>query len=352
MTYLTIDLIVRRLEDIGHEVHMVRNITDVDDSILPKARELGVNFLELAASETARFQADLLSLGARPAIAEPKATESIDAIIEVVTTLRDRGHTYQVDGITYFDAASFPEYGKLSHYSTEEMVELARERGGTPDDPRQRNPLDFIVWQPSADDEPSWASPFGPGRPGWHIECTAMSWSAFGEPIDLHAGGDDLIFPHHESEIAQSEAAHGTPFVHHWFHVGMVRYEGTKMSKSLGNLVFVSDLRQTYDARAIRLALMAHHYRAGFEWFDDDIHDGDERLARLIAAFDSQGGPGPEPFIQRVRNAVDDDLDTATARDVLDELAIAILADDGSSSDAAAGLAKAASIIGIELIGQ
>lgn len=352
MTYLTIDLVVRRLEDEGHEVRMVRNITDVDDSILPKARELGVDFLELAAAETARFQADLLSLGARTPLAEPKATESIDAIIEVVTTLRNGGHTYEVDGITYFDASTFPEYGKLSQYTAEEMVELSRERGGTPDDPRQRNPLDFIMWQPSADDEPSWDSPFGPGRPGWHIECTAMSWSAFGGPIDLHAGGDDLIFPHHESEIAQSETAHGSPFVHHWLHVAMVRYEGTKMSKSIGNLVFVSDLREAHDPRAIRLALMAHHYRAGFEWFDDDISDGDERLARLLAAADAKSGPDAEPYVQRVRDAIDDDLDTATARDVLDELAMAILGEEGDCIDSAAGLAKAAWIIGIELAGQ
>ncbi len=350
MTYLTIDLIVRRLEDLGHEVQMVRNVTDVDDSILPKARELGIDFLELADREMKRFHGDLEALEARPAFAEPRATESIDAMIELIGTLDANGQIYTVEGITYFDVSTFPEFGKLSHYSTEEMIDFARERGGTPDDPRQKNPLDFILWQPSADDEPSWDSPWGAGRPGWHIECSAMSWAQFGQPLDLHAGGDDLIFPHHECEIAQSESAHGAPFAHHWLHGGMVAYEGTKMSKSLGNLVFVSELRKTHDPRAIRLSLLAHHYRAGFEWFDEFIEDGDERLARLLAAVDSPGGPDPAPFLERLRAAIDNDLDTATARDVLDELAMAILADDASAeTSSAAGLIEAAGILGINL---
>ncbi len=355
MTYLTIDLIVRRLEDLGHEVQMVRNVTDVDDSILPKARELGIDFLELAAREMERFHGDLESLDARPAYAEPRATESIDDIIALVSILEAKGQTYTVEGITYFDVTTFPDFGKLSHYSEAEMIEFARERGGTPDDPRQKNPLDFILWQPSADDEPSWDSPFGPGRPGWHIECSAMSWAAFGEPLDLHAGGDDLIFPHHECEIAQSESAHGAPFAKHWLHGGMVRYEGTKMSKSLGNLVFVSELRKTHDPRAIRLALLAHHYRAGFEWFDEDIEDGDERLARLLGAVGSSGGPDPTPFLARIRSAIDNDLHTATARDVLDELAMAILADSGpgaadaTTSSPVDGLIEGAALLGITL---
>ena len=350
MTYLTVDLIVRRLESLGHEVQMVRNVTDVDDSILPKARELGIDFLELAAREMERFDGDLQALEARPAFAEPRATESIDAMLSLIQILADNGQTYTVEGITYFDVTTFPDFGKLSHYSPEEMFEFAKERGGTPDDPRQKNPLDFILWQPSADDEPSWDSPFGPGRPGWHIECSAMSHAAFGEPLDLHAGGDDLIFPHHECEIAQSESAYGAPFAKHWLHGGMVRYEGTKMSKSLGNLVFVSELRKEHDPRAIRLALLAHHYRAGFEWFDDDIDDGDERLARLLAAADTDSGPDPQPWVDRVAAAIDDDLDTATARDALDELAIAMLADETPNPAAGAGLREAANLLGIRLL--
>jgi len=260
-TYLTYDLLIRRLEGLGHAVHLVRNITDVDDSILPKARSLGVDYLELAAAETARFHDDMAALDTRPPIAEPRPTQSMNEIIEMIQVLSDRGYTYHVDGFTFFDVAKAPRYGQLSHYSRGHMIDLAREGGGHPDDPRQRNPLDFVLWQPSLGDEPTWSSPFGPGRPGWHIECSAMSRATLGTTLDLHGGGVDLIYPHHECEIAQSEAANDAPFVRHWMHTGLVAYQGTKMSKSLGNLVFVSELRKTADPRAIRLALMAHHYR-------------------------------------------------------------------------------------------
>ena len=173
------------------------------------------------------------------------------------------------------------------------MVRLARARGGNPDDPHRRNPLDFVLWQPSAADEPAWRAPFGVGRPGWHVECSAMSMQELGPTLDLHGGGTDLIFPHHECEIAQSEAVTGRPFVRHWLHSAMVAYEGEKMSKSLGNLVFISDLRQTADPRAIRLALLHHHYRSGFEWHDTDIQDGTALLHRLVAAAARPDGPDP-----------------------------------------------------------
>ena len=283
-TYLTFDVLVRRLEDLGHTVRMVRNITDVDDSILAKAKEINVDYLDLAAAETAEFQADIAALDLRPATAEPTATGSIDAMVELIGRLAKAGHTYTDDGTTFFDTATFPRFGDMCGYDEATMASFAAERGGHPDDPRQRQPLDFALWQAPVDDEPSWDSPFGPGRPGWHIECSAMSIAAHGPTVDLHGGGDDLIFPHHECEIAQSEAATGEPFARHWTHVGMVAYEGTKMSKSLGNLVFIRELRALHDPRAIRLALMAHHYRAGFEWFDGDIEDGITRLDRLVMA--------------------------------------------------------------------
>ena len=164
------------------------------------------------------------------------------------------------------------------------MVRLARARGGNPEDPHRRDPLDFVLWQPSLPDEPAWRAPFGVGRPGWHIECSAMSMQELGPTLDLHGGGTDLIFPHHECEVAQSEALTGKPFVRHWLHSAMVAYEGEKMSKSLGNLVFISDLLKVADPRAIRLALMHHHYRSGFEWHDTDIQDGNALLHRLVAA--------------------------------------------------------------------
>jgi len=348
-TYLTFDLVIRRLEDLGHEVRMVRNVTDVDDSILPKARELGIDFLELAAREMDLFHADLNALDLRPAWSEPTATGSIDAMLTLIGRLEAAGHTYTVDGTTFFDVSTWDRFGSIAHLDEATMRALAAERGGNPDDPRLRNPLDFVLWQASADDEPSWDSPFGPGRPGWHIECSAMAMAALGETIDLHGGGNDLTFPHHECEAAQSEAANGQPFARHWMHVGMVAYEGTKMSKSLGNLVFVRNLRHIHDPRAIRLALMAHHYRTGFEWFDNDIDDAITRLDRLVTAVQRSKGPNPTPTLAAVRAALDNDLDTVTARDALDLLAVAILSGTGDDPTAAAGLANAAALLGIQL---
>ncbi|MDG2427799.1 MAG: cysteine--tRNA ligase [Acidimicrobiales bacterium] len=348
-TYLTFDLAIRRLEDLGHEVRMVRNVTDVDDSILPKARELGIDFLELAAREMDLFHADLTALDLRPAWSEPTATGSIDAMISLISRLEANGHTYEVDGTTFFDVATWTKFGSLTGYDEAQMTTYAAERGGNPDDPRQRNPLDFVLWQPSATDEPSWESPFGPGRPGWHIECSAMAIAALGETIDLHGGGNDLTFPHHECEAAQSEAATGKTFARHWMHVGMVAYEGTKMSKSLGNLVFVRNLRRMHDPRAIRLSLMAHHYRTGFEWFDYEIEDAIRRLDRLVKAAQFQKGPNPAPTLATVRAALDNDLDTATARDAIDLLASEIIAGTGDDTTAASGLANAAGLLGIRL---
>jgi L-cysteine:1D-myo-inositol 2-amino-2-deoxy-alpha-D-glucopyranoside ligase len=352
-TYLTYDILIRRLEELGHTVRYVRNITDVDDSILPKARELGVPYLELAASEVARFHSDMTALEMRAPVAEPRATESIDLIIDLVGKLLDSGHAYLTHGTVYFDVSSFPDYGKLSHYPEDRMVQLARARGGNPDDPHRRAPLDFVLWQPSLDDEPAWRAPFGVGRPGWHIECSAMAMHEHGPTLDLHGGGTDLIYPHHESEIAQSEALTGQPFVRHWLHSAMVNYEGEKMSKSLGNLVFVSDLLKIADPRAIRLALLRHHYRHPFEWYDTDIEEGSALLHRLLAAAEQTAGPDPAPFAQRVRAAIDDDLDTPKALDALDDFASAILSaksssesDDPSARDALCELGR---LLGVNL---
>jgi L-cysteine:1D-myo-inositol 2-amino-2-deoxy-alpha-D-glucopyranoside ligase len=354
-TYLTYDILTRRLEDLGHEVRMVRNITDVDDSILPKARELGVPYLELAAAEVARFHGDMAALEMRPPLAEPRATESIEEIIELVARLLESGHAYLTHGTAYFDVSTFPDYGELSHYSEEQMVRLARARGGNPDDPHRRQPLDFVLWQPSLADEPAWRAPFGIGRPGWHIECSAMAMHEHGPTLDLHGGGTDLIFPHHECEIAQSEALTGEPFVKHWLHSAMVNYEGEKMSKSLGNLVFVSDLLKTADARAIRLALMRHQYRHGFEWYDTDLDEGAALLHRLLAAADRESGADPRPYAVRVRDAIDDDLDTPRALDALDDLASAILSSNARPESATEGeaarevLCELGQLVGVDL---
>jgi L-cysteine:1D-myo-inositol 2-amino-2-deoxy-alpha-D-glucopyranoside ligase len=347
-TYLTYDLLARRLEDLGHEVRMVRNITDVDDSILPKARELGVPYLDLAEAEMARFHSDMDALDMRPLYAEPRATEAIDGIIELVGSLLDHGHAYVAEGTAYFSVASFGRFGELSHYEPDAMVELARTRGGNPDDPNRRAPLDFVLWQPSLADEPSWRAPFGVGRPGWHIECSAMAMAVHGPTVDLHGGGTDLIFPHHECEIAQSEVLTGQPFARHWMHSEMVSYAGEKMSKSLGNLVFVTDLLKQADARAVRLALMQHHYRSGFEWYDPEIEEGSALLHRLLAAAERPDGPDPRPFAERVRAALDDDLDAPRALDALDDLASAILS-GGSDASAPVVLRQLGMLVGVDL---
>jgi L-cysteine:1D-myo-inositol 2-amino-2-deoxy-alpha-D-glucopyranoside ligase len=347
-TYLTYDVLIRRLEELGHQVRMVRNITDVDDSILPKARELGVPYLELAEAEMARFHSDMSALEMRPPVAEPRATEAIPQIIELVARLLESGHAYLTHGTAYFDVSTFPRYGELSHYSEEQMIRLARARGGNPDDPHRRSALDFVLWQPSLDDEPAWRAPFGVGRPGWHIECSAMAMHEHGPTLDLHGGGTDLIFPHHECEVAQSESLTGKPFAKHWLHSAMVNYEGEKMSKSLGNLVFVSDLLKTADPRAIRLALLRHHYRHGFEWYDTDLEEGAALLHRLLAAAQRESGPDPRPFAERVRGAIDDDLDTPRALDALDDLASAILS-DGHDPTARTVLCELGQLLGLDL---
>ncbi len=347
-TYLTYDLLIRRLEELGHDVRMVRNVTDVDDSILPKARELGVPFLELAESELKRFREDMLALGMRTPAAEPRATETIPGMIEMIQGLLEHGHAYLAHGTVYFDVSTFSRYGEVSHYTRDEMVAYARERGGNPDDPHRRDPLDFVLWQPSLPDEPSWPAPFGTGRPGWHVECSVMAMSELGPTLDLHGGGTDLIFPHHECEVAQSESVTGQPFVRHWMHSAMVSYDGEKMSKSLGNLVFVSDLLRVADPRAIRLALMRHHYRAGFEWHDTDLDEGTALLHRLLAAAGRPAGPDPAPFAKRVRLALDADLDSPRALEALDDLASAVLS-GGDDADAPRELVRLGALLGLDL---
>ena len=326
-TYLTYDVLQRRLRDRGHDTKCVRNVTDVDDSLLAKARELGVHYLDLAAGEIARFDDDIDALGLLPSWSEPRATSAIADIRGFVGMVLDRGHAYAAGGAVYFDVGSWPAFGDISHYDRAEMMRLAAERGGNPDDPHKHDPLDFVLWQPSQHDEPFWESLWGPGRPGWHIECSALALRELGTTIDLHGGGSDLIFPHHECESAQSEAATGEPFVRHWMHGAMVHMDGEKMSKSLGNLVFVSDLRKEWDPRAIRLAAHAHHYRTPWEWDDTVLPTAAARLEAWTAAGPGDGG------LAAARIALDDDLDTPAAVAAIDAAAAA-----GQGVDRAAGL--------------
>jgi L-cysteine:1D-myo-inositol 2-amino-2-deoxy-alpha-D-glucopyranoside ligase len=331
-TYLTYDVLQRRLRDLGHETQCVRNVTDVDDDLLRKARELGVHYLDLAASETARFDDDMAALDVVSCFSEPRATSAIADIRGFIGMVLDRGHAYEAGGAVYFEVATMADFGKVSHLGRDEMLVLAAERGGNPDDPNKRDPLDFVLWQPSAEGEPWWESMWGPGRPGWHIECSALALRELGTTVDLHGGGADLIFPHHECEAAQSEAATGEPFVRHWMHQAMVRMDGEKMSKSLGNLVFVSDLRKQWDPREIRLALVAHHYRDSWEWDDGVMPAARDRLRTWR---DAGAGAGA---LDEVRARLDDDLDTPGAVAAVD-----------AAAARGQGVSSAAALLGVDL---
>jgi L-cysteine:1D-myo-inositol 2-amino-2-deoxy-alpha-D-glucopyranoside ligase len=318
-TFVYYDVLQRRLIDLGHTVRCVRNVTDVDDPLFAKARQLGVHYLDLAAGEEARFERDMEALNMLPICSTPRASSAIPDIRGFIGMVLDRGYAYQAGGSVYFDVSKYPSFGSLSHYTREEMLAYARERGGNVDDPNKRDPLDFVLWHPSAADEPSWDTMWGPGRPGWHIECSALALRELGTTIDLHGGGTDLIFPHHESERAQSEAATGEPFVRHWLHTPMVFMDGEKMSKSLGNLVFIDKLREKYDPRAIRLAIIEHHYRHDWNWDDELMERAVSRLDRWTK---SVGGPASK-VIDQVRDALDNDLDTHAALLAIDEAATA-----------------------------
>lgn len=340
-TYLTYDVLIRRLEDLGHEVRMVRNFTDIDDPLFERARSLGVDAGELARDEMARFRSDMIALDMRPAFAEPTVTGSIPQITDLIADLAEGGHTYTVAGTTWFDVSTVQDFGALAHLPVEKLIQLAAENGGTPDDPRQRNPLDFVLWRPSDPGEPFWESPWGPGRPGWHIECSAMIRATLGDSIDIHGGGQDLVFPHHECEQTQSRAATGVPLAGHWTHVGMVAYEGEKMSKSKGNLVFVSELLKDVEPDAIRLAVLGHHYRAGFEWVDDDLRRAEAQLERLRGMADRPGDPS---VLEHVREALDDDLDTPRAIRCLGEYG-----DGPAHPDGPTAFGHATSLLGLHL---
>src|SRR6188474_164555 len=313
-TFIAYDVLQRHLIDKGHTIKCVRNVTDVDDPLFEKARELGVHYLDLAAGEEARFERDMEALNALPVASSPRASSAIPDIRGFIGMVLDRGFAYEAGGSVYFDVTKFPSFGTVSNYSSEQMLEYARERGGNVDDPHKRHPLDFVLWQPSASDEPSWDTMWGPGRPGWHIECSALALRELGTTIDLHGGGTDLIFPHHECERAQSEAATGEPFVKHWMHTCLVSKDGQKMSKSLGNLVFVDKLRTEYEPAAIRLALIEHHYRTEWEWDDELMPRNAERLDAWRDAAD--GGAGD--LLDEVRERLDDDLDSAGAVQAVD----------------------------------
>ena len=275
--FIIFDTLRRYLEYLEYDVTFVQNFTDVDDKMIARANEEGVTLKSLGERFIKEYYQDAGGLGIRAADVHPKATEHIGDIIKLVKTLENNGHAYAVDGDVYFDVSSFPGYGKLSGQSLEDLK--AGARIGV--DEAKKNPEDFALWKAAKPDEDSWDSPWGKGRPGWHIECSAMSMKYLGETIDIHAGGQDLIFPHHENEIAQSEGATGKPFAHYWMHNGYINVDNEKMSKSKGNFFTVRDIAQKYDLTAVRLFMLSAHYRNPINFSEELVKQADSALTRI-----------------------------------------------------------------------
>ncbi len=365
MSALVFDIIHRYLEYRGYQVRHVMNYTDVDDKIIQRANEQGVDPIELAETHINEFQQHLRDMNVLPASLYPRATEEIDQIIRMVQGLVDKGFAYAVDGDVYFRVARDPDYGKLSGRRLEDMVAGAR----IDVDERKENPMDFALWKSAKPGEPSWDSPWGKGRPGWHIECSAMNLHHLGPQIDIHGGGNDLIFPHHENEIAQSECFNEVPFARYWIHNGMMQFSGEKMSKSLGNIVTIEEFLAEHDADVLRMMILNSSYRNPLTFGDDIVAQAEKALERLRSAlrpaFAANGSSNPqvEEDLQKqvaatrqgFLDTMDDDFNTAGALGYLFELVRAInqARDSGVGpeplSQAAGALRELAGVLGLRL---
>jgi len=311
-TYVFFDVLGRYLEHLGKNVTYVQNVTDIDDDILRKAAQTGEDWKALGDLNSARFWQEFRALGNRMPDIVSIATEHIREMDALSRKLVEGGYAYVSNGSAYFDLSRWPSFGRLSRLDRGDMLHLANERGNHPDDPHKRDPLDLLLWQAAREGEPRWPSSFGTGRPGWHVECSAMALKYLGPTLDIHGGGHDLVFPHHEAEIAQSEAATGKPFARFWMHTGMLRYRGEKMSKSLGNLVYVADLLRESSVNALRLLLLGHHYRESWEYAPRALDD-----ARSLAELLHRGPSGERGARERFFAALDDDMDTPAALEAL-----------------------------------
>ncbi|WP_026870324.1 cysteine--tRNA ligase [Inquilinus limosus] len=319
------DVLYRLLRSLYPRVTYVRNITDVEDKIIERANANGEPIENLTRRTTQAFLEDMAALGALIPDVQPRATEHIPQMLEMIGTLVDKGHAYAADGHVLFNVPSMPDYGQLSRRNRDELIDGARVEVA----PYKRDPADFVLWKPSTDDQPGWDSPWGRGRPGWHIECSAMAASHLGEEFDIHAGGVDLIFPHHENEIAQSRCAHGTPMMaRYWLHNGFVMAEGEKMSKSLGNFYTPHDLLEEFPGEALRYTLLSGHYRQPFDFTKDGVRQARAALDRLYGALRSveaiEAVEPPEDALHVVRSALEDDLNTPQALAALHDLAGAL----------------------------
>lgn len=323
-TYLTFDLVNRVLRDNGVDVHYVQNITDVDDPLFERAERDGVDWRELGTSQIDLFRSDMTELRVIPPQDYIGAMESVGEVIDLVQELLDRGAAYVVEDAEFPDiyasVGATEQFGYESNYSRDTMSEFFAERGGDPDRPGKHDPLDALVWRAARPGEPSWEAPFGSGRPGWHIECSAIATNRLGSSFAIQGGGSDLIFPHHEFSAAHAEAVHGGRMANHYVHTGMIALDGVKMSKSLGNLVFVSKLTAAgVDPAAIRLGVFAGHYRSDRDWSDAILDHAQTRLAAWRAAESSE--EQAQQAVASLRAALADDLDTPRALDVVDQWA-------------------------------
>jgi len=324
MSYIVFDVLHRYLEFSGLKVRRVQNFTDIDDKLIDRAAAEGITVEELASKLIDEYFADMAALNVREADVYPKATEEIPKIIEIITGLIDNGSAYASEGDVYFRVTKDPRYGKLSHRSLDGMRAGARVESGI----EKEHPMDFALWKGAKPGEPSWESPWGPGRPGWHIECSAMALRYLGDSIDIHGGGQDLIFPHHENEIAQSEAFTGAvPFSSFWVHNGLLHLDHEKMSKSLGNMVTIRQALASYSSDAIRLCMLNAHYRGPGYYSDEALAGAERNAGRIRQAVGTAGNAGaaqqtdPSALRERFVDAMDDDLNTPQALAVINELA-------------------------------
>jgi L-cysteine:1D-myo-inositol 2-amino-2-deoxy-alpha-D-glucopyranoside ligase len=344
-TYLAFDLVNRLWRDAGHEVHYVQNVTDIDEPLLERAIRDQDDWIVLGMRETALFREDMTALRVLPPREFVGAVESIPEIVEVIAKLLTKGAAYRADDFEYpdiyFDHTATGHFGYESNYDQETMAKLFGERGGDPDRLGKRHPLDALLWRAARPDEPSWESELGAGRPGWHIECSAIAVNRLGLGFDLQGGGSDLTFPHHEYSAAHAEALAGDhPFARHYVHAGMIGLDGEKMSKSRGNLVFVSRLRADgVDSGAVRLALFAGHYRTDRPWTAELLKEAEARLGRWREAASLAAGPSAEDTVARLRDHLADDLDTPKALAAVDAWADEALKRQGTDS-AAPGLIR------------
>jgi len=351
-TYTFFDVVVRYLRYLGFRVTYVQNLTDIDDDILNKAKQEGKNWKQVVEENTREYLDDMRWLNNLQPDVYPRATDHIEDMIQIGVELQKKGKAYEKNGCVYFNIDSDQGYGKLSKLSARKMLPIANERGNNPDDPNKRDPLDFVLWQATKPGEPFWQSPWGEGRPGWHIECCAISMKYLGNTIDIHGGGRDLIFPHHENSLAQSESATGRHFVRYWMHTAMVRHQGEKMSKSLGNLVLLNDLRQKYDVNAIRMSLLSHHYRSAWAFNEEDLRNAekDNGLFKKIWLAQSRAG-APLHMNDCERgffDAMNDDFNTPLAIEILRKLAVRILEnEDREVLEAKTFLNRAFNILGL-----